>query len=198
MKKLYLVALLLSGLGVIVACERGKNTQLTSQAQRPLAYQLSKVTHSPNVLLTTAQYEGVLLYDSASPVGEAHRGLILRALTPAEVGEAELILTRCTQQEEVRWYWRGWQGQPHADTTQHHSKEAIHVLSYYHRQYRGFSTASGQRVVWINAFLQDDSLPYDWKTRDVYVEDGGKAYFNIYINLDTKQCFNFFRNSIGG
>jgi hypothetical protein len=198
MKKLLLFGLLLSGLRVIVACEGRKLTLPASPGQRPPSYQLSKVAHSQNVLLKTATYSGVLLHTTTPPSGIVHRGLALRGLTPTEVIAAELILTRCTQQGQVRWYRQGWQ---HADTTQQHIAGAIHPLSYYHRQYRGFSTAGGQRIVWINAFPKDDPAPPflpDWRTREVLVEDGGRSYFNIYINLDTQQCFNFFRNSIGG
>jgi hypothetical protein len=193
--KLLQLVLLLSSLGFIVACERSKSTHSASEIQRRPSYRLSKVAHSQNALLTTATYSGVLLRPTTPSWGNALQGLTIRALTPAEVVEAELILTRCTQQEQVSWYWRG---QPHADTAQQHYAEAIYPLSYYYRQYRGFSTASGQRAVWINAFPEARSFPYDWQTTEVSVDDGGKAYFNIYVNLDTKQCFNFFRNSIGG
>jgi hypothetical protein len=134
MKKLLLAALLLSGLGVTVACEGGKNTHPASPTQRPTYYQLSKVAHSPNVLLTTATYSGVLLQDPASFIDEAHQGLAIRTLTPAEVIWAELVLTRCTQQGEVRWYW--W-GRSAADTVQQRYEGAIYPLSYYRRQYRG-------------------------------------------------------------
>ncbi|MFD1875546.1 hypothetical protein [Hymenobacter bucti] len=119
-----------------------------------------------------------------------------RTLSPTEVEEAERILARCSQQGRMSWYW--YKMKYFKDSSLQSFPDAIHPLSFYMRQYKGLNTADGQRVVWINAFPKAHSVPYNWKVMEVEVEDGGKAYFNIYVNLDTKQCFNFLRNSIGG
>lgn len=194
--ELFLPALMLGGLALTISCERSKKAHPASTLPQPSHYQISKVANSQNLLLTTATYSGVLLNDTLLGLSNVQQELPARVLAPVEAMEAELILTRCTQQGEVRWYWRSL---PHADTAQQHYEGAIYPLSYYQRQYRGFSTATGQRVVWINAFPKNDpSFLPNWKTEEVSVEDGGKAYFNIYINLDSQQCFNFLRNSIGG
>jgi hypothetical protein len=164
---------------------------ITRVPQGP-SYQLAQVAHSQNVVLTTAQYTGVLLNDPGYQPRQY--GLTARTVSPTEVVEAERILARCTQQGQVSWYWY----KLFKDSSPQSFPDAIHPLPFYMRQYKGLNTEDGQRVVWINAFPKAHSFPYDWKVMEVEVQDGGKAYFNIYINLDTKQCFNFFRNSIGG
>jgi hypothetical protein len=192
MKRLLSIALLLSFSAPAQLLDRG--TQLITRVQQGPDYQLTPVAHSQNVLLTTAQYAGVLLNDP----GYQPRpyGLTARTLNPTEVVEAERILARCTQQGQVSWYWY----KRFKDSSLQSFPDAIHPLPFYVRQYKGLNTEDGQRVVWINAFpkAEADSFPYDWKVMEVEVQDGGKAFFNIYVNLETKQCFNFFRNSIGG
>ena len=172
----------------------GQGAQHSTGVPKSPSYQLVQVAHSQNVVLTTAQYTGVLLNDP----GHQPRpyGLTARTLSPTEVVEAERILARCSQQGRVSWY--RYKVKYVKDSYLQSAPDAIHPLPFYKRQYKGLNTGDGQRVVWINAFPKADSFPYDWKVMEVEVQDGGKAYFNIYVNLDTKQCFNFLRNSIGG
>lgn len=109
--------------------------------------------------------------------------------------QAERILAHCTQQGRVRWYWYKF----FKDSTQQSWAGAIRPLPSYMRQYKGLTTKDGQRVVWINAFPKKERSYFRyWQTMEVEVQDGADAFFNIYVNLDTQQCFNFFRNSIGG
>jgi hypothetical protein len=194
MKLLLPVALLL-GLSLSANAQQppSKVTQHIVQAQERLSYRLSKVAHSQNVVLTTAQYTGVLLND---PGHQPRRyGLIAHTLSPADVVQAERILARCTQQGQVSWYWY----KLFKDSTQQSWPYAIHPLPFYVRQYKGLYTEDGQRVVWINAFPQKALSSFlNWQTMEVEVQDGGKAFFNIYVNLDKQHCFNFMRNSIGG
>jgi hypothetical protein len=169
----------------------GQGAPSTHVSQHP-SYQLTKVAHSQNVVLTTAQYMGVLLNDPGHQLRPY--GLTARTLSPTEVVEAERILAHFTQQGRVSWYWYKLV----KDSAPQSFPDAIHPLPFYGRQYKGLNTEDGQRVVWINAFPKAHSFPYNWKVMEVEVQDGGKAYFNIYVNLTTKQCFNFFRNSRGG
>jgi len=54
-------------------------------------------------------------------------------------------------------------------------------LSFYKRQYLPFFNSKGEKEVWINCFchVRDDK----WLSKYYSVDDGGKCYFNLYINL---------------
>jgi hypothetical protein len=124
--------------------------QQAPQVQEPLPYLLFKAAHSHNVVLTTAQYTGVLLNDPVLlPVPY---GLTTRTLSPTEVVQAERILARCTQQGRVRWYLYKLS----KDSTQQSYPDAIDPLPFYARQYKGPYTEDGQRVVWVNAFPKNN------------------------------------------
>lgn len=59
-------------------------------------------------------------------------------------------------------------------------------LGDYRRQYIPVINVSGEKEVWIN-FMCDEANNEIWRTELLPpVEDGGKCYFNIKINLTTK------------
>lgn len=67
-------------------------------------------------------------------------------------------------------------------------------LRSYKRQYLGYLNEKGERIVWINALCGNDLN--DWLKNDtVIVLDGGSCYWNVRVNLMTKQVFNFGVNS---
>ena len=59
-------------------------------------------------------------------------------------------------------------------------------LDGYKRQYVPIINEKGEKEVWINFFC-DDFGTDNWKTEIVLVEDGGNCYYNIKINLKTKE-----------
>jgi len=59
-------------------------------------------------------------------------------------------------------------------------------LRVYKRQYFGLLDKSGNRIVWINLFLREAD---NWQQELVMVDDGGYGYFNVKINLETKEVF---------
>lgn len=74
------------------------------------------------------------------------------------------------------------------------SKKAPHILQKlgtYKRQYVGI-LVGGKHILYINFFCDDFGM--DWKQREVMVKDGGDCYFNIKVNLDTGECYDFFVN----
>ncbi|WP_157530935.1 hypothetical protein [Hymenobacter norwichensis] len=154
----------------------------------PASYSLTPVDGSPNQLLRTAYFTGVLLdprTDSSPPAG-----LKPIPLTPAQVLAAEAILQACVASGNTR------------GTEPRIEPRLLYPLAQYYRQYSGYRTATGQTVVWLNGFAQRTVTEYknhaDWQQRLVQVVDGGKDYFNISIDLTRHECFHFFRNSIGG
>jgi hypothetical protein len=61
-------------------------------------------------------------------------------------------------------------------------------LDRFKRQYVPIINDKGQKEVWINFFC-DGFGADNWKTEIVQVEDGGNCYFNIKINLETKEYY---------
>ena len=65
---------------------------------------------------------------------------------------------------------------------------SIDFLKYkYKRQYIAVINDKGEKEVWINCFC--NAQEKHWKTKIILVEDGGNCYFNLKINLTTKDCF---------
>ncbi|MBO0357954.1 hypothetical protein J0X19_08360 [Hymenobacter sp. BT186] len=152
----------------------------------PALYSLTPVDSSRNQLLKTAYFTGVLLdsrLDSSPPAG-----LKPIQLTPAQVLAAEVILQACVASGNTR------------GTEPRIEPGMLHHLAAYYRQYQGYRTATGQTIVWLNGFARSSVAANDsqWQRHLVRVEDGGKNYFNIFIDISHKECFHFFRNSIGG
>ena len=61
-------------------------------------------------------------------------------------------------------------------------------LDGYKRQYVPVINQKGEKEVWINFFC-DGFGSGNWKTEIVQVEDGGNCYYNIKINLETKEHY---------
>ena len=61
-------------------------------------------------------------------------------------------------------------------------------LDGYKRQYLPMINEKGQKEVWINFFCGNFGAD-NWETEIVQVEDGGNCYFNIKINLETKEYY---------
>lgn len=60
-------------------------------------------------------------------------------------------------------------------------------LSQYKRQLVPVLNVKGEKEVWVNCFCEDDFD--DWKEEIVSVEDGGKCFFNIKVNLTKKMWY---------
>lgn len=70
------------------------------------------------------------------------------------------------------------------------------VLKNYKRQYFGFINQKNEKIVWINYFISSAEFGY-WKKDVVFVNDGGCNFFNVEVNLTTKNIFNFSVNGAG-
>jgi hypothetical protein len=79
------------------------------------------------------------------------------------------------------------------------SSQFLLDISKYKRQYFPFENVNGERIVYINCFCIDKfHSPYpDWKTVEVFVDDGGSCYFNLKVNLATKKWSDFWVNGYG-
>lgn len=76
-----------------------------------------------------------------------------------------------------------------------HTKDQFTIdLPQYKRQYVCVTNKQGEKEVWINFFREsslpipfEGEIPNRWKTEIIRVHDGGNDYFNVKINLTTKQ-----------
>jgi hypothetical protein len=187
MKHLYLVILT----SFCFSC--GSPTDETSNGHR---YRITPVDNTSNKLIEAENFTGVIFSNelfpsdrdfSLRPNGKPteKKKVLPHQPTPEEVFEAERILKRCVEVDRVGAdSMEIWEG-------------AIYELSKYNRQYFGAINEKGQKLIWINCFYKSPHHE-NWKSHEVGVDDGGKAYFHITINLSTDQCYSFFRSPVGG
>lgn len=75
-------------------------------------------------------------------------------------------------------------------------------LAKYQRQYYGFYNEKHQPCLHINFFYEPNversiiPVPY-WLRAPIKMHDGGPAYWRIYYNLTTRQCYHFSHNGEG-
>jgi hypothetical protein len=65
-------------------------------------------------------------------------------------------------------------------------------IADYKRQLVAGMNPKGELVVWVNCFCSRHFE--DWKNRIIIVEDGGKCFFNLTINLSKENCEGFYVN----
>jgi len=58
----------------------------------------------------------------------------------------------------------------------------------YRRQYVCYKNKKGEKIVYVNCFC---AAPEWWRKNLIIVDDGGKCYFSVKINLTTKKWFDF-------
>ena len=61
-------------------------------------------------------------------------------------------------------------------------------FSDYKFQFVPVINEKGEKEVWANSFCGEFE---NWKTQIVQVDDGGKCFFNLYINLNQKSYYRF-------
>ena len=63
--------------------------------------------------------------------------------------------------------------------------------SLYKRQYVCYKNKNGEKIVYIDCFC----TAYEgWHKEMMVIDDGGKCFFNLKINLNTKKYFDFMVN----
>jgi len=68
-------------------------------------------------------------------------------------------------------------------------------LENYHRQFAGVRLENGDKVIWINCFCYvDNEFIRKWKEQFIMVDDGGNCFFNVKVNLNTKQYYDLMVN----
>ncbi|KAA9345958.1 hypothetical protein [Adhaeribacter soli] len=165
-------------------------------------YLITEVDSSANILLESDEFSGVIFSKDYKVYGhffpwisrnDSKEKIVIR-FNPVlgDIVAAERILKRCIEIDKID-----------ADGLEIYEGK-IYDLPNYYRQYFGAINENDEKIIWVNCFLKPSNLTkgfnihQDWKVNSVEVQDGGKAYFNIEINITSGKCYNFFRNSIGG
>ncbi|HEX7846715.1 MAG TPA: hypothetical protein VF476_13015 [Chitinophagaceae bacterium] len=103
------------------------------------------------------------------------------ALTREEFKIIDSLLAACIKENNSRY----------SDTSNPRLNGYIY-LDRYKRQYIPF-IKNENRIVFINCFT--DSFSSDWRKKIVDVDGGGRNYFNLFLNLATKSCHEFWINA---
>lgn len=102
---------------------------------------------------------------------------------PAALSKSEIQLLNCIVKDCIMNYNR--ELAPNLKPS--YGIDMIKYKYKYKRQYMAVVNKIGQKVVWVNGFC--NTWNKQWKKEIVFVQDGGNCYFNIKINLTTKECF---------
>lgn len=73
--------------------------------------------------------------------------------------------------------------------------EKIQNLSEYKFQYLPVTDEKNQKIVYVNAFC--NAFEINWRKDIVEVDDGGKCFFNLKINLTNSAVYDFYVNGVG-
>ncbi len=73
-------------------------------------------------------------------------------------------------------------------------RQLVAPLSAYRRQYVAVVNAQGQKEVWINFFCSFFNT--DWKHHVLIVDDGGVCFFQLRINLSTRNVSELIPNGV--
>jgi len=70
-------------------------------------------------------------------------------------------------------------------------------LRKFMRQYVGYETNDGAKVIWINLVWAEESLEKRLSKEIILVQDGCSHYWSIKVNLDTSELFDLKVNGSG-
>ena len=67
----------------------------------------------------------------------------------------------------------------------------------YYRQYVPIVNSLGEKHVWINFFCFEPlAIDGKWKTKPVFVLDGGDCFFGLKVNLTKETYYDFWMNGV--
>ena len=138
-----------------------------------------------NTLVETPEYTGVIISEN----GALEFGYVFGSASTAFWEPSIDDVSRA--EERIRQFLVSMQNDPEIDKYQHETVTFIlENLEKYRRQYVGI-VVDGEKRIWCNLFLSDDSFP-DWERVPVYVLDGGRDFWQIEYILLKDECINFY------
>ena len=66
-------------------------------------------------------------------------------------------------------------------------------MKKYYRQYIGYINEDDEKIIWIN-FIWKNQSPKNWNKEIIIVDDGCSFYWQVKVNLNSKNLFDLFVN----
>lgn len=140
-------------------------------------------TGHENTLVKTPEYTGVII----SETGVSEFRYLFEAATRFWEPSSDDVLSaeRC-----IGRFLASAQQDPKLDTYQKENAAFIlENLEKYRRQYVGI-VVDGEKRIWCNLFLSDDSFP-EWTRIPVDVDGGGNHFWQIDYTVPKDECIHF-------
>jgi len=115
-------------------------------------------------------------------------------LSLTELKEVEKILTDCIEKYNIEQKQRFEKLNKQHPEYNFDINQFIIDIKRYKRQYIPIVNNKGQKEVWINCFC--DTFGMNWKKEQIDVMDGGNCFFNLKVNIDKKEYFDFMVNGV--
>jgi hypothetical protein len=122
----------------------------------------------------------IIPFDVKNFFGELDKTNTPSTLTQEDIAQIEIIF-----QQSVTEHDSSLKG----DAKKHFS---IWDQTLYKRQYVCYLNKQGEKIVYVDCFCS--SMDVDWHKQMMIVDDGGRCFFNLKINLSTKKYFDFMVN----
>ncbi|MFD2247769.1 hypothetical protein [Pontibacter ruber] len=163
----------------------------------PIVEAKEKTIVEPSVNVDSLTYV-VFTYDSSrySIYWSFSKNLSLVGLSKEEITLAELLLLKQIDQynqSQIKIF-----NEMKVKYPKYNFQKEIFIIenpSNYARQYIPAINSDGQKLIYINAFCTLQGHDY-WKDGLVEVMDGGDCYFQLIINLTTKEVVEFSVNGV--
>ena len=185
------VQLIIIGLLGLLSCNSGTDKKM------PVAEFKEKVIEVPSVNIDSLDYV-VFAYDSSmySMYWRFSKDYRPAELTKEEISQAEfLMLKRIEEYNQVRTQKFHEMDTKYPEYNFQIETFIIENPTKYARQYIPAINSDGEKILYINAFCSLQGHDY-WKNSLVEVMDGGECYFQVIINMETKEVVEFSVNGV--
>lgn len=116
------------------------------------------------------------------------------SISMTEVAQIEFLLRKCTDEYKEAEYKKYKDKRPDLK-----KDDYLYELNKYKRQIIAVTTEKNEKIAWVNCFVpryNEDGTIYDNWRHDarIVLYEGGKAYFNVKMNLSANTYFDLFVN----
>lgn len=134
-------------------------------------------------------------YDASKPVFKAifsEENVVKADLNKDEIEQVDVLLKKCIDNFNLNQEFE-YNRMLEVDSSTSKSEFFINLATY-QKQFVPVINQAKQKEVWVNAFCYMKGSD-KWQKELIKEEDGGKCFFNVKINLASKNFYNFSVNS---